>query len=256
VFDSNVATVAITVRAINDAPSFTKGADQTVAQDSGAKVVTGWATGISAGPADESSQLLNFIVTNDNSAVFSAQPAVDATGTLTFTPAAGANGVAHVTVQIHDNGGTANGGVDTSAALTFTITIQAAQVQGTPTLSISDASIIEGNTGTRPMVFTVTLSAASSSTVTVAYATLAGTASSGKDYQATSGTLTFAPGDTSKTVSVLVVGDGFKESNETFVVRLSSPTNATLLKSDGLGTIIDDDGGTMLLVPTTSVVRK
>jgi hypothetical protein len=105
-------------------------------------------------------------------------------------------------------------------------------------------------------VFTVTLSAASSSTVTVAYATLAGTASSGKDYQATSGTLTFAPGDTSKTVSVLVIGDGFKESNETLVVRLSSPTNATLVKSDGLGTIIDDDSGTMLLVPTTSSTRQ
>jgi Calx-beta domain-containing protein len=159
-------------------------------------------------------------------------------------------------VQIHDNGGTLNGGIDTSAPQTFTITIQAAQAQAIPTLSINDASIIEGNTGTRPMVFTVTLSAASSSTVTVAYATLAGTATSGKDYQATSGTLTFAPGDTSKTVSVLVIGDGFKEANETFVVRLSSPTNATLVKIDGLGTIIDDDSGTMLLVPTTSSTRR
>jgi hypothetical protein len=164
--------------------------------------------------------------------------------------------VAHVTVQIHDNGGTLNGGVDTSAPQTFNITITAAQTQSIPTLSINDASVIEGNSGTRPMVFTVTLSAASSSTVTVNYATLAGTASSGKDYQATSGMLTFAPGETTKTVSVLVVGDGFKESNETFVVRLSNATNATIAKVDGLGTIIDDDGGTMLLSPTTSVIQK
>ena len=85
--------------------------------------MTGWATGISAGPANESSQPLNFIVTNNNNALFSAQPAVAATGTLTYTPAANANGSATVTVKIHDNGGIANGGVDTSAPQTFTITV-------------------------------------------------------------------------------------------------------------------------------------
>jgi VCBS repeat-containing protein len=244
--DSNVATVSVTIRAINDAPAFTRGADQTVAQDSGVKTVTGWATNISAGPSDESAQLLNFLVSSDNAAIFSAQPAIDPAGTLTFTPAAGANGVAHVTVQLHDNGGTANGGVDTSAAQTFTVTIQAPQ--GPVTLSIADASVVEGNSGTRPMVFTVTLSAASSSSVTVSYATLSGTAST-KDYQTTSGTLTFAPGETTKTISVLVIGDGFKEANETFVVRLSNAVNATIARSDALGTIIDDDSGTLFGVP-------
>ena len=58
----------------------------------------------------------NFIVTNNNNALFSVQPTVVANGTLTYTPAANANGTATVTVQLHDNGGTANGGVDTSAA--------------------------------------------------------------------------------------------------------------------------------------------
>ncbi len=85
--------------------------------------VNGWATNISAGPSNESSQTVDFIVTNDNNSLFSTQPGVSATGTLTYTPAANANGSATVTVQIHDDGGTANGGVDTSAAQTFTISV-------------------------------------------------------------------------------------------------------------------------------------
>ena len=77
---------------VNDAPSFTAGASQTVAEDAGLRTVPAWATGISAGPADESGQTLSFVVTNDNNALFSVQPAVAADGTLTFrrrpTPAA------------------------------------------------------------------------------------------------------------------------------------------------------------------------
>ena len=118
-------TFTISVTAVNDVPSFTKGADQTVLEDAGAQTVAGWATGISAGPANESAQVADFIVTNNNNALFSVQPAVAANGTLTYTPAPNANGSATVTVQVHDNGGTANGGVDTSAAQTFTITVTA-----------------------------------------------------------------------------------------------------------------------------------
>ena len=66
---------------------------------------------------------VDFVVTNNNNALFSVQPAVAANGTLTYTPAPNANGSATVTVQVHDNGGTANGGVDTSASQTFTITV-------------------------------------------------------------------------------------------------------------------------------------
>ena len=120
---SAIKTVSITVNAVNDAPSFTKGADQTVLEDAAAQSVAGWATAISAGPANESGQALNFIVSNNNNALFSVQPAIAANGTLTYTPAANANGQATVTVQLHDDGGTANGGVDTSASQTFTITV-------------------------------------------------------------------------------------------------------------------------------------
>src|SRR5207249_193299 len=123
--NSNVATVTITVAAANDAPSFTKGADKTVLEDAAAQTVSAWATAISAGPADEAGQILNFIVSNNNTTLFSAQPAVAADGTLTYTPAANANGSATVTVQVHDDGGTANSGADTSASQTFTITVTA-----------------------------------------------------------------------------------------------------------------------------------
>ncbi len=115
----------ITVTAVNDAPSFTKGADQTVLEDAAAQTVAGWATAISAGPADESGQTVNFVVSNDNNALFSVQPTVAANGTLTYTLAANANGVANVTLHLHDNGGTANGGVDVSADQVFKINVTA-----------------------------------------------------------------------------------------------------------------------------------
>ena len=120
---SATQSFTITVNAVNDAPSFTKGADQTVNEDSGPQTVTNWATSISAGPANESGQTVTFTVTNNNTALFSSQPAVGSTGTLTYTPAANANGAATISVVIKDNGGTANGGLDTSAAQTFTITV-------------------------------------------------------------------------------------------------------------------------------------
>jgi len=113
-----------------------------------------------------------------------------------------------------------------------------------PTLSISNVSANEGNAGTTPFVFTVTLSAASASTVTVNYATANGTATSGSDHAATSGTLTFSPGITTQTITVNVNGDTTVEPNETFVVNLSVPSNATIATAQGTGTIVNDDAGT------------
>ncbi|CAN5456073.1 hypothetical protein BH10PLA1_BH10PLA1_04690 [soil metagenome] len=110
---------------INQAPSFTAGANQSVAQDSGAKTVSKWASNISAGPASEASQTLTFSTSTSNDALFSTKPAISADGTLTYTPASGKSGSATVTVLLKDSGGTANGGVDTSAAKTFTITVNA-----------------------------------------------------------------------------------------------------------------------------------
>jgi hypothetical protein len=121
-----IAIVYVTANQVNDAPGFTAGASQTVAEDSGPHRIPGWATGISAGPADESDQRLTFEVTNNsNTELFSTQPSVAANGTLRYALAADKNGSADVTVRLEDNGGTANGGADTSAEQTFTINVGA-----------------------------------------------------------------------------------------------------------------------------------
>src|SRR5205814_1811747 len=103
-------------------------------------------------------------------------------------------------------------------------------VNVTPTLAINDVSQNEGNSGTTPFVFTVSLSSSSSLTITVTYATADGTATTAdNDYVAANGTLTFNPGDTTKTITVTVNGDTKFESNETFFVNLTnSTTGATI----------------------------
>ncbi len=137
-------TFTITVSSINDEPSFVKGANQIILEDAGAQTATNWATSISAGPPDESSQLLTFTLSNDNTSLFSVQPSINAaTGTLTYTPAANANGIANVSVILTDNGGTANGGDNTFATQTFTIAVTA--VNDEPSfVKGSDQNVNEG----------------------------------------------------------------------------------------------------------------
>ncbi|MDJ0962137.1 MAG: DUF2341 domain-containing protein, partial [Acidimicrobiia bacterium] len=120
---STTATVTITVTAVNDEPGFTPAGNVTVLEDSGA-YSTAWATGISAGPADESGQALAFnVIGNTNPSLFSVAPSVSPTGLLAFTPAANAYGTANITIELSDNGGVANGGDDTSPPVVFTITV-------------------------------------------------------------------------------------------------------------------------------------
>ena len=120
---SSPVTFTLTITPVNDAPGFTTGADQGLLEDAGAQTVAGWATGITTGPPSESSQTVTFDVTVDDPTLFAAQPAVAPDGKLTYTPAADANGVATVSIHVHDDGGIANGGNDGSAVDTFTITI-------------------------------------------------------------------------------------------------------------------------------------
>jgi probable HAF family extracellular repeat protein len=111
----------------------------------------------------------------------------------------------------------------------------------TPDLTISDVTIIEGNPGTTSAIFTVSLSAPSDQLVMVAYATANGSATAGSDYRAGSGILTFMPGETTKTIEIQVIGDHVPESNEMFVVDLSSATNAAILDSQGTVNVVDDE---------------
>ncbi|MCY7278692.1 MAG: glycoside hydrolase family 9 protein [Phormidesmis sp. CAN_BIN44] len=110
-----------------------------------------------------------------------------------------------------------------------------------PALSIADSTIIGGNAGTSPATFDVQLSQVSQQAVTVNYATTSGTATAGSDYTAISNTLSFAPGETKKTIAVGVQVDTIAEPNETFSVKLSGATNATIADADGTGTITNDD---------------
>lgn len=137
--DSNVATVRLTVDSVNDAPSFTKGPDQSVSDSAGGQVVTGWATSLSEGPPDEVDQTLEFLVSSDNDSLFLVHPAISPNGTLTFTPMPGAAGTAIVTVQLQDDGGTDSAGVDTSPAQTFTITVNMAAPTATITAVLPGA---------------------------------------------------------------------------------------------------------------------
>lgn len=124
-----------------------------------------------------------------------------------------------------------------------------------PSISIADASAFEGNSGLRSIQFLVTLSEGSPRTVTVAYATAPGTATANVDYESGSGTVTFEPGETQKFVTVQIIGDTLHEADETFLVNLSSPTNATIDDAEAVGTIIDDDAAPSISINNPSVAE-
>jgi hypothetical protein len=186
---------------------------------------------------------VNFATADGNARAGSDYQAVS--GTLTFAP-----GETSKTITVLVNGDTLN-----EAGETFFVNLSGASnawigTRGTgtiidddplPTLVINDVQKLEGNSGTVAFVFTVSLSAPSGQTVTVNYSTAPGTATAGSDYQAQTGTLTFAPGETSKTITILVYGDKTKEADETFFVNLSDAWNVILADSQGLGTILNDD---------------
>ncbi|KOQ77722.1 putative Ig domain-containing protein [Stenotrophomonas maltophilia] len=110
-----------------------------------------------------------------------------------------------------------------------------------PSLSIADINVTEGNSGTTPAVLTVTLSAASALPVQVQYATANVTAVAPTDYTAASGMLSFPPGTTTQTITVLVNGDTTVEPDETFQVNLSNPVNASVADGSAVVTIVSDD---------------
>ena len=130
------------------------------------------------------------------------------------------------------------GAVCTDDGRTFTTSL-ATQIQGPPGLSVADAEVQEAANAT--LAFAVTLSRAPSGTVTVDYATADGTATAGSDYTATSGTLTFAAGETEKAISVPVLDDGHDEGSENLTLTLSNPSGAYLADGSATGTINNSD---------------
>jgi Calx-beta domain/RTX calcium-binding nonapeptide repeat (4 copies) len=110
-----------------------------------------------------------------------------------------------------------------------------------PAISIADASATEGNSGSTTLSFPVTLSFAATQAVSVKFATADGTAVGPGDFQAASGTLSFKPGEKSKTIDVAVVGETLYEQDETLTVTLSSPVNATIADGSATGSVKNDD---------------
>jgi hypothetical protein len=182
--------------------------------------------------ADSSGQLSDFSATinwgdsttSAGTVTPNASGGFDVTGNHTYA----APGTFTITTSIRDVGGASISGTST------------ATVAGLPSLSINNVTVTEGDSGAVPATFTVTLTSPSSQAVTVDYFTSDGTATAPSDYQPTLGTLTFTPGQTTRTITVSVNGDLVPEPAETFFVNLMNPTNATITTPQGTGVIVDN----------------
>lgn len=197
-----------------------------------------------SGPTD---QITTVAFSTANGTASAASDYVAASGTVTFNL-----GETSQTITVAVNGDTLNEANESFFVnLSNPVNAFVADGQGVgtilnddpvPSITINDVAQVEGNAGITYFVFTVSLSAASGQTVMVNFATANGTATvSSNDYLATSGTLTFAPGETTKTILVAVKGDTKKEANETFFLNLSGALNALIADAQGLGTILNDD---------------
>jgi large repetitive protein len=216
--------------------------DRTITEgDSGSQLMT---FTINLSGASAKAITVNYATANGTA--IAGKDYVATSGTLTFTP-----GQTSQTVTVQVNGDVIDENDETfflDLSTPSNATIAQAQAVATiidndpaPTLSITSQSITEGNSGTQTMTFTVTLSGASEKPITVNYGTNNGTATAGSDYTVASGTLTFNPGETTKTIGVTVLADTINEANETFAVVLTNPTNATIATATGTGTILNDD---------------
>lgn len=146
---SPAQTFTITVNSVNDEPSFTASNPLAVNEDAGAQTVAGWITSFDLGPTDEDSSqsVLAYNISGSTcGTLLSAGPAVDNSGTLTYTPAANQNGTCNFNVAIQDNGGTANSGDDTSPNQNFTITVNA--VDDASTANDDSATVAEDASAT------------------------------------------------------------------------------------------------------------
>ena len=149
-------------------------------------------------------------------------------------------------------------GATLGVAKTSTVTITNDDIS-VPVVTISPVStaVAEGNSGSKTVTFTVGLSQAAGSAVTVRYGTANGTATAGQDYTAASGTVTFAAGQTSQQVTVAVAGDAVTEANETFTVTLSAPSGATLgVAKTSTVTITNDDLPAVSISPVSTAVSE
>lgn len=236
---------------IRQAPQITVSSPEVIEGDSGTKVLT-YTVNLAT---DDPTQTISVDYATSNGTATAGSDYVAKSGTITFLP-----GEMSKTISIVVNGDLVVEG-DETLFLTLSnptggATLPAPTGTGTiinddtPSITISDVAVTEGSGNA---VFTVTLSKAVASTVTVSFATANGTALNGQDYTARSGMLTFLAGETSKQFTVVIVDDDVTESVETFTVNLFGATNGSIDKAAGTGTINDDDTPSVSI--TTPVVR-
>ena len=235
-----------------DSPSVTEG-------DSGSKNLTFTAT---LSTASTGQVTVDYADAGTGTAASGTDYTAIAGGTLTF-----AAGTTSRTFDVSVTGDTTDEANETilvtlsnasgATVSTATGTGTIADNDGAPTLSIDSPSVTEGDSGSKNLTYTVTLSPASGQRVTVDYAdTETGTALAGVDYTTvTGGSLTFEAGTTTRTFAVSVIGDTLSEADETILVSLGSPTNATVSSTagTGTGTITDDETPSTLSISSPSV---
>ncbi|MEG4110181.1 Calx-beta domain-containing protein, partial [Microcoleus sp. S13_C5] len=243
---SATQTFTITVNSVNDAPSFSNLGNQILATSTNIlQTVPSWASGFNFGPADEAGQAVkDFIVnTTDGNSLFTALPAVANDGTLTYTPN-GTPGTATIQVQLQDDGGILNDGIDTSTASSFTITIPAPTVN----LSVSPTTGTEAGTTSITVTATAALPVAGDQTVDLA---LTGVATAA-DFTGTIPTqITIANGESSGQVTFTIADDQIAEINETANLTISNPSAGIQLGTTTTGsfTITDNDTAGFDILP-------
>jgi hypothetical protein len=248
-------TFTITVVSLNDAPTFTKGADATVPEDGGAQTVAGWATALSAGPANESGQTYAFTVTTDTAALFAAGPAVSPAGALTFTPAANAAGTARVYVRLADDGGTANGGADTSGVQAFSITVT--PVNDAPSFAAGAASLtVNEDSGAYSGAWAAAVSAGpadeAAQAVTFSVTTAAPALFAVQPAISGAGTLTFTPAANANGTANLTVrawdnggtanGGANASGAASLAINVTAVNDAPAFVNGGNVTVLEDSG--------------
>ena len=246
------ATVTITIAAVNDAPSFLAGASVQVNEDSGPQSFPNWASSISAGPADEAGQTVTFTVTAAQPSLFAVQPAVSSNGTLTFTPAANASGTSSITIVAHDDGGTANGGVDTSAPQTSSISVTA--VNDEPSFTGGGNVTVKEDSGAYSAPWTSAISAGPGESQNVTFTVTSSDNSlfSVPPAVSPSGVLTFTPAADANgfaTVTVTLQDDGGTANGgddtsapQTFTLTVTAVNDAPSFTGDGDVTVLEDSG--------------
>ncbi|WP_254032365.1 DUF4347 domain-containing protein [Planktothrix agardhii] len=246
---STTQTFTITVNSVNDKPSFSNAGNQILtAWTSTAQSVSNWANTVIFGPANESTQTVsNYTVTNTDNTLFTAQPSVATDGTLTYTPS-GKPGTATVSVQLQDNGGTADGGVDLSDIANFNITIPAPKVN----LTASPTTASEAGATAITLTATAEGNVVGAQTLDLA---LTGTASEA-DFTGTIPTkITIPNGSNTGQVTLTVNDDFLVEGAETATLTISNPSTGIALgtTTNQSVTITDNDTKGITVTPTTGL---